>query len=269
MGKALFFNGITITSPLSSVTFDDGLSNEVRTYINALSVEINQEQKVALQNFYNTLVTNNLWDGFEMIYPMFGSVQDCAIGLKGKKLIIPNGAEYNKGLFLKNVTGGGVGYTKTGILLKEYPNAYITKDVTFYYNIDYNIYEGGLISFTRDIDNEEPSDYGCTAYINRGTLEFVNFGQNLNQPIKAGIIAYSKHTSANIAESYVNENKKTDSNKGALANAKYLGLNSWSNVNHTITKPFNMVMISNSYHTEEQVKIVMDAIRALKKALFV
>lgn len=118
MGKALVFDGIVISEPLQTVNFTDGLAQPVRTYINKLSTSVTDAQKQAFQAFYETLYNAGLWDKITCLYPMFGSVSDCAHGLIGSDIVIPSGATYDQGIDLTNASGGFGGMEK-GILLLD------------------------------------------------------------------------------------------------------------------------------------------------------
>lgn len=76
MGKALIFNGVTVNSPLQTVTFikEPVTSDDYINEYAKLATEVTSEQKGYLKTFIETLMTNNLWDKVRSCYPMLGGL---------------------------------------------------------------------------------------------------------------------------------------------------------------------------------------------------
>ncbi len=269
----MLFRSFKISNPIKKVGFEKGVIDApVREYLSKLSIVPSDKQINAIQNFYKKLYESGIWETIAFCYPMFGSLKDCAIGLKGDKLTIPNGSLYDNGLNLAFATDG-VGINKKGIIIKNFGNNNYYGDISLYYNSDYSSYCGDAYCFTKEIDNTEGNDNGC--YIgpswNLNNILFVNLAIGASQPISKGVVCYSKSQSNSIANTYLNGGNKKESEKTYLSNATYLGINTWCNTNnkfHLVNRPLNFFVGSYAYHTEEQVKILSNEIIKLKEALF-
>lgn len=277
MGKALVFEGITITNPLQKVQFSDGLSTIIRDYKNKLVSGLSDTQAKALESFYEKLRDAGLWDSLDMFYPMYGSVSDCSYGVVGKDITIPNGAVYNKGLDLTNASGSSVGAYGTGILLKENWNTVSnSSSYTLYYNCDKESYHGDVITSTVDLGSS-PSDNG--RYFGPSYKEvlcgLVATADNERPPLQAGVcvdaakFGSSGYTNTVYCGSITN--KRTNNRYGNIDKVNYLSINGWCNNNsakHKVNAPINMIMVFMEYHDESKVQIVMNAINELKVYLF-
>lgn len=271
MGKAFVYDGFKISNPIKKVGFEKGIIDApVREYLSKLSIVPSDKQINAIQNFYKKLSESGIWETIAFCYPMFGSLKDCAIGLKGDKLTIPNGSLYDNGLNLAFATDG-VGINKKGIIIKNFGNNEYSGGISLYYNSDYSSYSGDVYCFTKEIDNTEGNDNGC--FIgpswNLNNILFTNLAVDASQPISKGVVCYTKNRS--IANTYFNGGNKKESQKGFINNATYLGINTWCNTTnkyHLVNRPLNFLVGSYAYHTEEQVKILSDEITKLKEALF-
>lgn len=273
MGKAFVYDGFKISNPIKKVGFEKGVIDApVREYLSKLSIVPSDKQINAIQNFYKKLYESGIWETIAFCYPMFGSLKDCAIGLKGDKLTIPNGSLYDNGLNLAFATDG-VGINKKGIIIKNFGNNDYYGDISLYYNSDYSSYCGNVYSLTREIDNTEGNDNGCfigpSWYLTN--IVFNNLGSNISQPISKGVVCYTKSQNNGIVNTYLNGGNKKESQKSFINNATYLGINTWCNTNnkfHLVNRPLNFFVGSYAYHTEEQVKILSDEITKLKEVLF-
>lgn len=76
MGKALIFSGVTVDSPLQTVTFIKELitaSDYVNEYAK-IATEVTSEQKDYLNTFVDTLISNGIWDKVRCCFPMLGGL---------------------------------------------------------------------------------------------------------------------------------------------------------------------------------------------------
>lgn len=76
MGKALIFSGVTVDSPLQTVTILKELVT-ADDYINEyakLATGVTSVQKNYLKTFINTLMINELWDKVKCCFPMLGGL---------------------------------------------------------------------------------------------------------------------------------------------------------------------------------------------------
>lgn len=274
MGKAFVYDGFKISNPIKKVGFEKGVIDApVREYLSKLSVVPSDKQINAIQSFYKKLSESGIWETIAFCYPMFGSLKDCAIGLKGDRLTIPNGSLYDNGLNLAFATDG-VGINKKGILIKNFGNNEYFGDISLYYNSDYNSYCGDVYCFTKEINNTEGNDNGCIIgpSWNLTNILFTNLdNNNISQPTSKGVVCYTKSQSNSIANTYLNGGNKKESQKGQLNNATYLGINTWCNTTnkyHLVNTPLNFFVGSYAYHTEEQVKVLSEEITKLKEVLF-
>lgn len=77
MGKALIFNGVTVESPLQSVTFVKELitASDYVTEYAKLATSVTIEQKENLSEFVKTLIINGIWDKVKCCFPMLGGLE--------------------------------------------------------------------------------------------------------------------------------------------------------------------------------------------------
>lgn len=81
MGKALIFDGITVSNPLRVITFaPDTAEGWVNNY--ASVVTIDSTTKAALVTFVQTLMNAGLWDSVRDFFPMLGGLDGYAVSLK-------------------------------------------------------------------------------------------------------------------------------------------------------------------------------------------
>lgn len=272
MGKAFVYDGFKVSNPIKKVVFEKGVIDEpVREYLSKLSVVPSDKQISAIQNFYKKLSESGIWETIAFCYPMFGSVEDCGIGLKGDKLRIPNGAIYDNGLNLEFATDG-VSISKKGILIKEFPSEMYTKDITLYYNSDYSSYGGDVYCFTNAIGDSGSSD-GCLfgPSYSKKVVRCDGLGtEDLFQTLAKGVACYATSYTRGIANTYMNGGNKKECQKKGIAHSKYLGINTWgANMeSHQLNRPINFLVGSYTFHTEEQVNVLSEEITKLKEVLF-
>lgn len=81
MGKALIFEGVTVSNPLRTVTFAPSTAEEwVDNFADV--VTLTSGEKNALTTFVNTLMNNNLWDSVRDFFPMLGGINSYMKSLK-------------------------------------------------------------------------------------------------------------------------------------------------------------------------------------------
>lgn len=68
------------------------LPAEMESYISQLSFVPTLLQRKALYDFYSSLVLMGKWNALKFLYPMWGTISDCAHGIKGADITIPSGA---------------------------------------------------------------------------------------------------------------------------------------------------------------------------------
>ena len=81
MGKALVFDGITVSNPLRTITFAPETAEEwVNNYADV--VTLTSGEKSALTTFVDTLMNNNLWGSVRDFFPMLGGLSSYMKSLK-------------------------------------------------------------------------------------------------------------------------------------------------------------------------------------------
>ena len=103
MGKAFVIEGLDVINPLCTVTLvKSPLKAALKEYYSR-NTSINETEKIALENFVQSLIDTNLWDKMKYFYPMLGNnVSDCTL-----EVISPNTEDLisnvpNTGLFVNN-----------------------------------------------------------------------------------------------------------------------------------------------------------------------
>lgn len=280
MGKALVFDSIGINDFLGKIdlSLNDGMNTVVRNYVNKLSSAISDAQIEALMDFYTTLENAGLWNNIAYFYPMFGNVKDCAYGLKGEDLIIPEGSVYNKGIDLTNAEGG-FGYLGKGIRIG---NAGLLKDSTQNYalifNLPYGIDEntrGWVYTMGDLISQGEEWRSGGFGY---STLQFnatIGPSEVYLQKGYKGVFAETHKFGAAPEHKLYNNNVVLSSVVGQYSSidkyADYFAINAspQSHSSHLVNVPLNMILVyKDIYLDESMMYIVSEAIGKLSKVLF-
>lgn len=277
MGKALVFNDIVVEDPLKQVTFvGEIVPAAIKQYILKLSQPISKKKVTALTAFYNALNDAGLWSEIRFLYPMYGSVDDCAHGLVGDDLIIPSGATYDKGLNLVNATGGE-GQKGNGILVGSYDRTYeltvmscLGKDVSGVVN---------SLASTLPTDSGK-SDMDYMRHHNTATECMYLFYQK-ETVTGAGLANSCMMESVKIIESAVSSTLKTYFNGTLINTYDYTSGGGQTNagayrkwwIDGKSNVPsrdggLTMVGVFNKVLTEEEVSIVYTAVVALQNVLF-
>ena len=105
----------------TTLEFATGVPEVVANYLAKLSIEVNETKRNAFVTFYQTLKSAGLLEHLVQFLPMYGAtVNDCKIAFIGTDISnIPDGATYDKGLNLVNASGG-IGPSGKGVLLYDW-----------------------------------------------------------------------------------------------------------------------------------------------------
>lgn len=277
MGKALVFNDIVVKDPLKQVTFvGEIIPAAIKQYILKLSQPISKNKVNALVAFYNALNDAGLWSQIRFLYPMYGSVDDCAHGLVGDDLTIPTGATYDKGLNLVNATGGK-GPKGNGIFVGSYN---VTHNLTVMSCLGKNV--SGIVNSLAPADAGDlnPSDPYCIRHYNSATTCLYLYDQN-ETVTGPGLANSCMMESVKIIKTTVSATLKTYFN-GTLINTydytsgggqtNYGGYCNWF-IDGKSTVPsqaggLTMVGVFNKELTAEEVSLVYTSVVALQNVLF-
>lgn len=276
MGKALVFNDIVVEDPLKQVTFIGEVPVAIKQYILKLSQPILKKKVNALVAFYNALNDAGLWSKIRFLYPMYGSVEDCAHGLVGDDLTIPTGATYDKGLNLVNATGGE-GPKGNGILVGTYS---VVNNLTVMSCLGKDVSgEVNSLANTQLADSGK-SDLYCMRHYSAATeCLYLN---NLTEIVTgAGLANSCMMQSITISQSAVSATLKNYFNGTLINTHDYTSGGIQTSVDYyrkwwidgKSSKPsqeggLTMVGIFDKVLTEEEVSIVYTAVVALQNVLF-
>lgn len=277
MGKALVFNDIVVKDPLKQVTFvGEAVPAAIKQYILKLSQPISKKKVTALTAFYNALNDAGLWSEIRFLYPMYGSVDDCAHGLVGDDLTIPTGATYDKGLNLVNATGGK-GPKGNGIVVGSYS---AVKNLTVMSCLGKNV-SGKVNSLSNTSVNESnPSDLMCMRHHASTTSCYYLYDQ-IETITGVGLANSCMMESVKIITTALSATLKTYFN-GTLVNTYDFSSGGGQTntpdyckwwIDGKATAPsmdggLTMVGVFNKELTAEEVSIVYTAVVALQKVLF-
>lgn len=277
MGKALVFNDIVVENPLKQVTFvGEALPVAIKQYILKLSQPISKKKVTALTTFYNALNDAGLWSEIRFLYPMYGSVEDCAHGLVGDDLIIPSGATYDKGLNLVNATGGE-GPKGNGILVGSYDK---TLELTVISCLGKNVLGRVNSLANTSVYESNPSDLMCMRH-NASTTSCYYLYDHIETITGAGLANSCMMESVKIIKTAISATLKTYFN-GTLVNTyDFTSGGGQTNtpdyckwwIDGKATAPseaggLTMVGVFNKELTAEEVSIVYTAVVALQNVLF-
>lgn len=292
MGKALVFKGMTISNPLQTVTFTEGggddYSQPVQAYLNKLSVSPTKSHKDAFETFYQTLSTANLWDKISCLYPMYGSVADCAHGLIGNDIVIPSGATYDQGIDLTNASGGFGGMEK-GILLFDGATFPPTSKSHYCMFVNYpkgwtTSQRGYAIVFANNTTRENGNASGrFMGQIYGDNRNYMNFTVTLGGARFTDVPEGSKGVFGE-SHPYGSDNKghytyfngqrvaQATNTFASVDNMGKIGINASAQFNqaaHCLNVPISMVTICDSYaFTDEEVATFTTAVNNLTSVIF-
>lgn len=284
MGKALIFNGITVTNPIQTVTFSDGLSPVVRSYISKLSTPVTDVQKEAFQTFYETLVNAGIWDKITLLYPMFGSVSDCAFGMKGDNIIIPTGTTYDKGINLTNASGG-FGAEGKGIKIIDFFPTTAKTNYSLFVNYPYgwtSSQRGYVYVYASDATRETGGDGRYFGQSYSSSNGWMNIRGSLVNELSAAVSAGTNgffgetHAFGNNLAHYLYHNGVVISSLldgyDSTTNIGKLGINASPHAGidtHLMNVPINMIIVSNGYAlSASDVTTLSTAVATLSAIIF-
>lgn len=277
MGKALVFNDIVVEDPLKQVTFvGEVVPVAIKQYILKLSQPISKKKVNALVAFYNALNDAGLWSKIRFLYPMYGSVEDCAHGLVGDDLTIPTGATYDKGLNLVNATGGK-GPKGNGILVGSYDETF---ELTVISCLGKNVLGKVNSLANTNVNESNPSDLFCMTHYRRATecmylnsqSETIANPGSANSCMMESVKIISSATSATL-KTYFNGalvNTYEHTSGGGATNSG--GYRKWW-IDGKASVPsmdggLTMVGVFNKELTAEEVSLVYTSVVALQNVLF-
>lgn len=278
MGKALVFNDIVVEEPLKQVTFvGEIVPVAIKQYILKLSQPISKTKVNALVAFYNALNDAELWSKIRFLYPMYGSVEDCAHGLVGDDLIIPADATYDKGLNLVNATGG-VGPKGNGILVGSFDK---TNNLTVMSCLGKNV--GGTVNSLAPTKStvSNPSDPYCMCHYFENSTKCMYLNNQSEIVTGAGAANSCMMESVNIITNMTSATLKTYFNGTLINTHEYASGGSQTNneeyqkwwIDGKSSVPsqaggLTMVGVFNKELTAEEVSLVYTAVANLQNVLF-
>lgn len=258
----------------------NGLTDEIKSYLNKLSFTPPTEQSLAFGSFYITLNEANLWNNILTFLPMFGkTVRDCSRALRGEDIVsIPVGASYDYGLSIMNATEG-IGPSGKGIKLAELSNT-LSRFTAFgatARNITGTSY---LFEYSgKDFTSSSTDDtlYEASLGITESTVRFpLNKDITINNARQPHVVAFSHNITdpykSAIAKGYLDGNKVHEelisSGEMTLPNCnKYWYLGRKTSV-PSQDSCLNMFMIFNKILTDDEILLVSNAIKRLQKLLY-
>lgn len=257
MGKALLFKGITVSDPVATVTFDSDLPPELFAYFNTLNTTLTDAQKQAFITFRETLVNADLWNSIVAFYPMFGSLDDAAIGIKGDNLLFGENASYNKGIKLANA-----------VVASPWASTNVTGEHTFYVGNAFNIGKSTSCQPHYYLFSDANTSRNI-AYLSSGIIYGVGVNGETVHNTSGNVIANTVDGINYLYKIYRN---------GVLSDTKSGGTGATINgVTNLIiggdddpkySHYSNMYIWYNELHTAEQVALISRAIMVLERDLF-
>lgn len=279
MGKVIIFNGVTVNNSIGNISLKNSLPKNIATYFSLSNITPTIEEKNAFLSFYKTLKSNNLWDSIVAFHPMFGNLDGCKYSVVGNTLTLPNGCVYNKGLDCTNASGGE-GFLGKGFLLND-TGVLNTGNFSMYFASP--IIDTTKIALFTAI---KKTDLSVNTH---GLAEYRNFGITLSSNKLISNLtgfneeSYGKDVSGNRVFCYTHKYDTTAEGKlysdgivggnigrrlststlpiyfNVFSATDVLSDNSRWNAN----TPISFVMIYKETHSEEQVKIISDAINEI------
>lgn len=278
MGKVIIFNGVTVNNSIGNINLSNSLPKSISTYFSLSKITPTVEENNAFLSFYKTLKSNNLWDSIAAFHPMFRNLDGCKYSVVGNTLTLPNGCVYNKGLDCTNAREGE-GFLKKGFLLND-TGVLNTGNFSIYFAAP--IIDIRRIALFTAINKKDLSS-------NTHKLSYYNFGLSLNDDKTISKLSglntesYGKDVSNNRVFCYTHKYDITVEGKlysdgivgenigktfSTLQLPIYFNVFSATDVlpdnsRWNANTPISFVMIYKETHSEEQVKIISDAINEI------
>lgn len=240
--------------------------------IGSVGVTLSDDNKRAFVNAYRALGKAGLLDKIVCWYPMFGSSNACAYGIKGGKLTIPNGAGYNKGLWLMSATEGK-GKNGAGILLPipDYASRFnADKSVTLVFGqpSPAGSDKGPVfVSYddTSDMDNGtymRMTGWTGGPFFNMYGVPFAKLPKGRDKLI---IVSNASNNLSIYGDGALRDHNTA---YGSNDRNRYLTLGANIDSNWTPNYHFNMVMVFNKALTQSEARALNSAIRTLQDKIY-
>ena len=281
MGKVIIFNGVTVNNSIGNISLKNSLPKNIATYFSLSKITPTVEENNAFLSFYRTLKSNNLWDSIVAFHPMFKNLDGCKYSVVGNTLTLPNGCVYNNGLDCTNASEGK-GFLGKGFLLND-TGVLNTGNFSIYFatsNIDIQkaalftaIDKNNLSGNTHNLEHTRYFNFGLSLSSDK-TISNLNgfntekYGKDVSNnrvfcythklDAKAEGKLYSDGiVGGNIGKTFSNSSLPIYFN--VFSATDVLPDNSRWNAN----TPISFIMIYKETHSDEQVKIISDAINEI------
>lgn len=265
----------------TTLEFATGIPEVVANYLAKLSIEVDEMKRNAFITFYQTLKSAGLLEHIVQLLPMYGAtVDDCKIAFIGTDISnIPNGATYNKGLSLVNASGG-IGPSGKGVLLYSWGDDFLPWGITIFAATAKEITgKTPLIEYSNflfDSSSSQDSSYDIWQGITKTSHKF-SWDREVSSPNPYGrhVLAYSNNIRS--AGSYSTVKGYEDGNLmyTDIHTSGEITINQWRYFynGRKNTEPIqdggtNMYIIFKTVLSDEEVKIVSDAIKTLQSVIF-
>lgn len=266
-----YWDGSTMQKLSYTDTTYEYIPQELASYFGNTGY-VSDTNKRAFIDAYKALGEAGLLGNIVCWYPMFGSTNACAYGIKGGKLTIPNGAGYNKGLGLMNATGGK-GKNGAGVLLPipDYAsrfNANGSVTLVFGQPSPASSDKGPVfVSYNTTSDMDNGTNYRMTgwtggAFFNMYDVPIAKLPKGRDNLI----IVSNAPKDLNI----YGDGALRDHNTayGSNDRNRYLTLGANNSSYWTPNYHFNMVMVLNKALTQSEARALNSAIRTLQDKIY-
>lgn len=241
--------------------------------IGSVGVTLSDDNKRAFVNAYRALGKAGLLNKIVCWYPMFGSSNACAYGIKGGKLTIPNGASYDKGLGLMGATGGK-GKNGAGILLPipDYASQFnADKSVTLVFGqpSPASSDKGPVfVSYNTTSDMDSGINNHMIGWTSGSFFNTHYSVSNANVPKGRDKLIIVSNASKNMSIYGDGTLRYQDVDYGSNDYNRYLTLGANLSSDWTPNYHFNMVMVLNKALTQSEVQALNSTIRTLQGKIY-
>lgn len=281
MGKVIIFNGVTVNNSIDNISLTNSLPKNISTYFSLSNITPTVEENNAFLSFYKTLKSNNLWDSIVAFHPMFKNLDGCKYSVVGKTLTLPNGCVYNKGLDCTNAREGE-GFLKKGFLLND-TGVLNTGNFSIYFAapiIDIRkvaiftaLNKNDLSGNTHELSPSKYFNFGLSLNVDKTISNLFGFNtENYGKDVSNNRVFCYTHKYGDTAEGKLYSDGIVGGNIGKTFSSSSLPIyfNVFSatdvlsdNSRWNANAPISFVMIFKETHSEEQVKIISDAINEI------
>ena len=273
MGKVIIFNGVTVNNSIGNISLKNSLPKNIATYFSLSNITPTVEENNAFLSFYKTLKSNNLWDSIVAFHPMFKNLDGCKYSVVGNTLTLPNGCVYNKGL---------EGFLKKGFLLND-TGVLNTGNFSIYFAspiIDIRkvaiftaLNKNNLSVNTHGLTKDRYFNFGLSLSSDKTISNLVGFNaESYGKDVSNNRVFCYTHKYDTKAEGKLYSDGIVGGNVGKTFSTSSLPIyfNVFSatdvlsdNSRWNANAPISFVMIFKETHSEEQVKIISDAINEI------